>query len=101
MEENINNRVGRCYELSAHYVCAHTDAVLIHGRLLNPWKRGLKELDHAWIEIGKDIFDPVMNLTLPKETYIGVYEAKEFKRYTHMETLVMTMKAKNWGPWEC
>ena len=99
-EAKTNPRLGLCYELSGRYVSGHPEAILVHGRLTNRFERGHKEIEHAWVEEGNKIFDPVMDKVWPKETYEGVFNVKVYKKYTHIEVLKMTLEYKNWGPWD-
>jgi 8-oxo-dGTP pyrophosphatase MutT (NUDIX family) len=95
-----NPRVGKCYELSGRYVLEHPKAILVHGRLINPFKRGLTELDHAWVEVGDEIFDPVMDIIWPKNVYEDFFHAKPNKKYSFIEVVKIVDRAENWGPWE-
>jgi hypothetical protein len=94
-----NPRVGRCYELAGRYVSENPEATLVHGRLVNPFAKGLKELDHAWVEEGNQIFDPVMDRWWPKDLYKAVFQAKEYQRYSHTDVLNSSLKHEHWGPW--
>jgi hypothetical protein len=95
-----NKRLGRCYELAGRYVSVHPKSILVHGKITNPFAKGLPEVEHAWIEIGNEIFDPVMDLTWPKNVYEDFFKAKIYKKYTYKETMQITDKTGNWGPWE-
>jgi hypothetical protein len=93
-------RMGRCYELSGRYVSVHPNSVLVHGKLINPFIIGLPEVEHAWVEIGNEILDPVMDITWPKETYESMFHTKPYKKYSHDDVIRISMKTGNWGPWE-
>lgn len=99
-EKHKNSRLGLCYELSGRYVSVHPDAVLVHGRLVNPFMKGHKELDHGWVEEGGEIFDPVMNKRWPKDVYENLFKAKIYKKYTFKEVIQMMDKYLHWGPWD-
>lgn len=96
-----NENIGRCYELSAKYVIDHisSGATLVHARLTNPFGKGLKELDHAFVEIGNEIFDPVMNQKWPKEVYCDLFKVRETSRYTFDEIMSNIDQYHHWGPW--
>lgn len=94
-----NKRLGRCFELSGRYVSEHPNATLVHGNLTNPFARGMKELDHAWVEEDDQIFDPVMDQWWPKGVYQSLFHTKEQQRYSHVRVLSMTLKHQHWGPW--
>lgn len=95
-----NPRLGLCYELSGRYVSGHPDAVLVHGRLTNPFAAGHPELDHAWVEEGNEILDPVMDKRWPKEAYEGLFKVKVYKKYTFREVIQIINKHEHWGPWD-
>lgn len=98
----INDRLGKCYELSGKYVMSHagTNAILVHGKLTNPFAKGHPEMEHAWVEIGKEIFDPVMDKTWPKDVYESLFKVKIYKKYTPKQMYQIIDKTSNWGPWE-
>ena len=95
-----NNRLGRCYELAGRYVSEHPEAVLVHGKLVNRFGRGHPEIDHAWVEIGDKIFDPVMDKMWPKDLYEQLFNATIYHRYTFKQVLKMSLRHEHWGPWE-
>ena len=97
--ESIHDRIGKCYELAGRYVTSNPNSILVHGKLINPYTRGFKELDHAWVEDGGDILDPVMDIKMPKEAYESWFKVKPYKKYTHTEVLKLTLETGNWGPW--
>ena len=94
-----NPRLRRCYELSGRYVSGHPEAILVHGELTDPFGVGQKTLKHAWVEMGDEIFDPVMDKVWPKAVYESLFKTKEEKRYTFQEVLKITLQTGNWGPW--
>lgn len=104
-ENKKNPRLGKCYELAGDYVLHHPDTILVHGRLTNPFNRSrghLAELDHAWVEIkgGTKIFDPVQDMTWPKDAYEGLFKAKVLHKYTQQELLTQVDIHETWGPWK-
>ena len=104
-KKKINDRLGRCYELSGRYITDgmfipnRENAILVHGKLVNPFGVGYAELDHAWIETGEEVFDPVMDKTIPKEVFYALFKPTIYKRYTREETRRMILKHEHWGPW--
>jgi hypothetical protein len=95
-----NPRLGRCYELSGRYVSVHPNSVLVHGKVINPFVMGLPEVEHAWVEIGDEVFDPVMDMTWPKKVYEDFFHAQPKKKYSHDDVNRITDKTGKWGPWE-
>lgn len=94
------SRVGKCYELAGQYVSDHPDSVLVHGKLINPSSKGLSEIEHAWVEEGDEVFDPVLDKRFPKNIYNSLFKTEEHKRYSFEEVLKMTLTHKDWGPWD-
>ena len=75
--------------------------ILVHGKLRrNPFGIGLREVDHAWVEEGNEIFDLCMDIRLPKKVYEDLFEVVVYKKYTHDEVNRITLKIQHWGPWE-
>ena len=100
ISESKNSRLGLCYELSGRYVSNHPDAILVHGRLTNPFGKGFTELDHSWVEEENEIFDPVMDRRWPKEVYESLFNVKIYQKYSYEEVLKTILKYEHWGPWE-
>jgi len=95
-----NARVGRCYELSGRYVSEHPAAILVHGHIKNPFNRGvLLEVDHAWVEEGDDVYDPVMDKRWPKIVYDRLFDVQVYKKYTAPEVWKMSLQHGHWGTW--
>lgn len=109
LNEAKNPRLGRCYELSGRYVVEHPSeaAILVHGTVINPFKNKLHttgekllpKIDHAWVEVDGDIYDPVMDITWQKNVYEDFFKAETTKKYTYRELLPILDKEGNWGPW--
>jgi hypothetical protein len=98
-EGKKNDRLGRCYELAGRYTSNNPEAILVHGHLVNPFGKGLQDLDHAYVEIGDKIFDPVMDMEWPKEVYEQLFKVSNQKRYSHLEVLKNMCRHSHWGPW--
>jgi len=98
--ESKKSKFGRCYELAGRYVSSHHDAVLVHGELINKFTIGHPKVEHAWVEEGDEIFDPVMNRRFPKDVYEGIFQPVPHKRYSWIDVIKITNKTGNWGPWD-
>jgi len=101
IENGIEERFGRCYELCAKLVvfnAPYSDAVLVHGTIQrdpNP------RIDHAWVEFDEDqVLDPVLGFTMPKDAYMRWANAEERVRYTKKETQTLILEHEHWGPWD-
>lgn len=95
--DDMNPRLGRCYELSYKYATSHSDWVLVHGYITN--MDGSKTIDHAWVEKDETVFDPVMDQELPTQVYYAMFRAEPFKRYSFDETIDRAIETKVYGPW--
>lgn len=95
-----NPRLGQCYELAGRYVTDHPDSVLVHGKLVNRFSKGFPEIEHAWVEEGDEIFDPVMDRRFSKDLYEQLFNVTVYHKYTFEEVLKMTLRHKHWGPWK-
>lgn len=94
-----NTRLGRCYELAGRYVSGHPKAVLVHGKLINPFGKGHKEIEHAWVEEDGEVFDPVMDKIWPEKVYYDLFKVTVYKKYSFQEVLKMIDANEHWGPW--
>jgi len=99
-KEPIDKRLGRCYELSGKYVMHHDGWELVHGLLVNPFASGHPKMEHAWVEKGNEVFDPVMHKIWPKDVYYSLFKVKVHKKFSQREVFQITDKTGNWGPWE-
>jgi len=93
-------KLGQCFVLSGRYVLDSTDADvrLVHGTITR--KHDGYTMDHAWVEKGDNVIDPVLEWDLPKDAYYGMLDAKPKKVYDKDEMIKAMMKVKHWGPWE-
>lgn len=101
----LQGRLGRCYELAGRYVSSKPGAILVHGHIFNPFNRngdgkGFGDIDHAWVEEGGRIFDPVMDKWWAKDVYYGLFSVQEYARYEYEQVLKMTLQNRHWGPWQ-
>lgn len=99
-ESTMDQRLGKCYELSWQYINAindpNTKELLVHGYITDKIGR---TIDHAWTENGNNVYDPVMDKTMPRMVYYSLLQVEVFKKYTYDEAIKMGMKTKVYGPW--
>lgn len=94
-----NSRLGRCYQLSAEYVSTH-GGTLVHGILENPFSKGYRHLQHAWvIKENGQVYDPVMDVSYQKEVYYALYHAIEQSKYSKKDVIERLDKEATYGPW--
>ncbi len=92
----IRKRQGRCYELAAKAILDSGDEwVLIHGEANGPGGRS----DHAWLQSGDMVYDPVADREIPLAVYLTKYGGNEHRRYTKMQAAKMVSDCSVWGPW--
>ena len=96
---DIHKRLGLCYELAGRYANTHKDVDLIHGSITNRLGDG-KTIDHAWIEKGDHVFDPVIDEWFDEAVYEALYGTKEKIRFNTEGVLINILKYKHWGPWD-
>ena len=99
-DAEFRSRLGKCYELSGRYVSEHPNAILVHGKIYNRWTKGYPSVDHAWVEEGNEVFDPVWGKRLPLFFYYELFNAEVHKKYSYEEVLKKMLREGNWGPWE-
>ena len=101
-KKTASSGLGRCYELAGRYVSTHPDTILVHGKLVNKFTVGMREVEHAWIEEGDEIIDlcQVENLKkLPKAVYEGLFQPVSLKKYSYNDVIRITTHIGHWGPW--
>ena len=109
---NINDRLGRCFELSAKYVQDNSEWTLVHGVIDN---HNGSRLTHAWCEKDGQAYDPVSKLSLPTSALYGLYGVVDYKynKFEQRMGIPETLKVsytweaviynltfyENYGPW--
>lgn len=92
------SRLGKCYVLSGRHVLSNLDCNLVHGTIRRSGT--VKELEHAWVEKGDSVIDPVLDKEMSKEMYYAIMNAKPDKIYSSEEMMKRMVKAKHWGKWD-
>ena len=90
-------RHGRCYELAYEGCIKAHEWVLIHGEVNGP--HGINRMGHAWLESDGLIYDPVLDIALPRAIYIQKCNGIEFNRYTIKEAAQQVIQSGHYGPW--
>jgi 8-oxo-dGTP pyrophosphatase MutT (NUDIX family) len=101
-DEPKNPRLGKCYELAGRYVLHHQSAILVHGKLKNPFFDNTKYLpyvEHAWVEENGKIFDLIPDRWWDKDIFNTIYQPKIYKTYNSHEVSANILKYNHWGPW--
>jgi len=100
---SYSDRLGKCYELSGRYMMNQADEndVLVHGTITAQFGdiRG-KVNNHAWVDKGGEIWEPVGNKIWSKEVYNVIFGPKEIRRYSRDEALKIMLKTGHFGPWD-
>lgn len=92
-----NPRLGQCYQLAYQNVTSNRDSELIHGYITDKFTG--RTIDHAWVETGGQIYDPVLDWTVDKVVYFGLFNAEEGQRYTAQEAMTAASHEGTYGPW--
>lgn len=93
-----NPRLGQCYVLSYQYVTSNNGWNLIHGYITDKISTG-RMIDHAWCEQGDIVYDPVLDWTIPKQVYYGIFDVQVDKTYTRDEAMKAALDSGTYGPW--
>lgn len=92
------NRLGRCYEIAGRFASHHDGVTLVHGSIQgfnNP------RIDHAWVELPDgSVWEPASGHEWDRTVFDGIFRPQEKMRFNHMDTLVNSLKAGHWGPWD-
>ncbi len=94
----MKDRLGKCYQLSWQYVTKNSSYKLVHGYITDRVKTG-RTIDHAWVEKGNEVYDPVMDKRYPKQAYYGLFGVEAEKVYNSKEALDLGSKYGHYGPW--
>ena len=94
---NIEDRVGRCYEYAFKTVERYPQFTLVHGIGINT-KDG-KIMGHAWCELGNLAYDAVMDEAIPKEQYYRVFQVSDTFKYTLQEARELVSMYHHYGYW--
>ncbi len=93
-------RDGRCYELAAKSLLelpADTPWRLVHGTVIGS---DGERFGHAWLESEREVFDPVINTTLPAVIYRARFRAEGGTSYSFDEAARRVLAGGLWGPWD-
>jgi hypothetical protein len=83
-----NRRAGKCYQIALAIIEIGSDAlVLVHGRVAG--------IDHAWIEDGSRIYDPVAHAFVDPADYPAI----PARHYSRREALRLAAQTGTCGPW--
>lgn len=99
-------RTGRCYELAFERVVkAKTSQEsgsmrLIHGVIRDTnLTRGGALICHAWVEQGGNVWEPVLDSTMPKSVFMHMFDATAIHHYSPTEAIELALSTKHSGPW--
>lgn len=93
----FDDRIGKCYEMAARWVCDHPSAKLVHGSIEG---MGKPRISHAWAESGGRVFDAVMGEWFDADVHRSMFNAIPEHTYTRAQVLDHVLESGNWGPWE-
>jgi hypothetical protein len=115
-EGKLNDRLGRCFELSTKYVMSHPDWNLINAVISDKRFGSDNTLAHAWCEKGEMAYDPVLDKEWPIQVMYSLYGVVDYKynpykkkvgvpetlkvTYTSAEMYKLVTKFGTYGPWD-
>ncbi len=97
--EGFDGRLGKCYELSYKFATSNMDWDLVHGYITDRSGKTDRTIDHAWVERGNTVYDPVMDKEFDKRVYYGLFGVEVAERYKRDKVIDMALKKKTYGPW--
>lgn len=95
----LEDRIGRCYELSGNFQVDNQEYTLVHGFITDRIGDTGHTIDHAWVEKDGEVYDPVLDKSYPTDIYEALTGAEEIIRYEYIKTLNNIQKTGHWGPW--
>jgi uncharacterized protein YdaT len=97
-DDDISNRLGRCYELSGKYTSDHAGSTLVHGSIQG---FGHPRIGHAWVVTKSgDIWEPATNQTYPEPVFDAIFHPQIDKTYSQSEALEQMVQHETYGPWD-
>ena len=98
--QELQKRLGQCYNLAGRYIHDHPKALLVHGTFNGIRFNGIDfNNPHAWIEEDGEVYDPVMDCQFPLQDYYNLFQAVANKKYTHQEACEKMLETEHFGPW--
>jgi len=127
-EETIEERLGKCFELSGKFILEHPGWSLVHAVIKDTVNKSGAQVIHSWCEKEdaaidvvtkkKDrlVYDSVLNEELPLRLYYGLYGIIDYRyhdherrlkvpetlliRYTFEEAFKLIQETRTYGPWD-
>lgn len=96
-KEPLKQRLGRCYELAGRLASNNDHATLIHGSIQG---FGNPRIDHAWVEINGQIWEPCTNKLWEPQVFNVVWNPIENQRFSSEQVNIHILKEEHWGPWD-
>lgn len=116
IDEALQDRLGRCFELSGKYVASNPSWDLVHAVITDKKFGTGGTLTHAWCEKGDEAYDPVMEHRYPKTLTYSLYGVVDYKvnpyekrmgtpetlkvTYTSSEAREHMIESGTYGPWD-
>lgn len=93
--------MGDCYKNSFDYVTKNRGWVLVHGIPLGTGgsAEGLR-YGHAWVECDGVVYDPTVDVVLPKIIYYALGNIEYAVEYTVQQALDKVLEWEHYGPWD-
>ena len=102
----MNDRLGRCYELSANKLVdlqhngIEAGVSLVHGRVTNPLGVGnYAWVAHAWLIRDNMVWEPIADKWENKEAFDAMLRAEYDKIYDYNEARDHLLSTHHYGPW--
>lgn len=127
-EETIEERLGKCFELSGKFILENPEWTLVHAVISDTVNKTGAQVIHAWCEkenaaidvvINKKdslVYDSVLNEHFPRRLYYALcgiirytYNDHERRlnvpesllvRYTYEEAFELIQETRTYGPWD-
>ena len=100
VNENIRDRLGKCYKLTYQFVVRNRDWELVQGYIKDTkiGKTG-RVVNHAWAEKEDEVYDPVMNMETDRMAYYYLFDAEPVERFTARAANQEALRTGHYGPW--
>ena len=94
---------GHCYEVAYRFMMDHPkekNAILVHGKVRNVMRGKKKFIDHAWVEIGDQVWDNAFfDVMFPKDAYYRISDARPERKYNLLQACKVSVKHGTYGKW--
>lgn len=97
--DNLEDRLGRCYELAAKFVMENPSWSLVHGFITDKFGNSGNTIDHAWAMKDGWRYDAVLDIEFLDNVFDALFFPENLVIYPSIEMTQRIYNSCHWGPW--